>query len=57
MRGESGRRASGKVGILPAVLRILRSTRRTSTGDPFNLGVRVYSAGCEIRQAGRPPFS
>ena len=49
-------RASGRVGVPPAVLRVPRSTRRKSTGDPFACGVRVYSARCGIRQAGRPPY-
>ena len=48
--------ASGRVGVPPAVLRVPRSTRRTSTGDPNALGILVYSAGREIRQAGRPPY-
>ena len=56
MPEDAGRRASGRVGILPAVSRILRDTRRTAAGDPFAVGVRVYSAGREIRQAGRPPY-
>jgi len=33
-RPEAGRRVSGRVGVPPAVLRVPRSTRRTSAGDP-----------------------
>ena len=56
MREESDRRASGSAGVPPAVLRVPRGTRRTSTGDRITLGVRVYSAGRGIRQAGRPRY-
>ena len=49
-------RASGRVGVPPAVPRVPRGTRRTSIGDPIALGVRVYSEGREIRQAGRSPY-
>ena len=47
---------SGRVGVPPAVLCILRSTRQMIQGNRIALGVRVYSAGREIRQAGRPPY-
>ncbi len=50
-----GRRVSGRVGVPPAVLCVSRSTRRTFTGVLIASAVRVYSAGREIRQAGRPP--
>ena len=53
---ENQRRASGSAGVPPAVRRILRSTRRTSAGCRIGLGIRVYSAGCEIRRAGCPRY-
>ena len=53
---EAERRASGRVSVPPAVRRVPRSTRRMITGGLITLGVRVYSAGREIRQAGRPPY-
>ena len=49
-------RYSGRVGVPPAVPRILRGTRRTSIRERTSPDVRVYSAGREIRQAGRPPY-
>ena len=52
---EAGRHASGRVGVPPAVLRVPRNTRRSSKGEQTSLGIRMYSAGREIRQAGRPP--
>src|ERR1043166_1622371 len=55
-REKSERRASGRVGVPPAVLRVSRGTRRTFMGERMSLGIRVYSAGCGIRQAGRPPY-
>ena len=50
------RRASGRVGVPPAVLGVPRSTRQMSFGKRIAFGVREYSAGCGIRQAGRPPY-
>ena len=44
------------MGVPPAVLCVPRSTRRTSVGKRISNDVRVYSAGREIRQAGRPPY-
>jgi mono/diheme cytochrome c family protein len=55
-RENCERRASGRVGVPPAVLRVPRSTRRTSTGELRALVVRVHSAGRGMRQAGRPPY-
>ena len=54
--GEAGWRASGRVGVPPAVARVPRGTRRKITGIPYANDVRVYSAGRGIRQAGRPPY-
>ena len=56
MREEAGRRASGRVGVPPAVARVPRDTRRTFTGNQFAVCVRMYSAGRGMRQAGRPPY-
>src|SRR5438046_1868187 len=42
-------RASGRGGVPPC-------TRRTSTCERPSPDARVYSAGREIRQAGRPPY-
>ena len=53
---QSGWRVSGRVGVPPAVRCVPHSTRRTSTGNRSAFGVRVYSAGREIRQARRPPY-
>ena len=44
------------MGVPPAVLRILRSTRRRSACVLRASGRRMYSAGRGIRQAGRPPY-
>ena len=51
---KSGRHASGRAGILPAVPRILRGTRRTSVCERTLLDALVCSAGRETQQAGRP---
>ena len=56
MCSERERHVSGRVGVPPAVLRVPRNTRRMSTGFQFAIGERMYSAGREIRQAGRPPY-
>ena len=53
---KSERRVSGSAGVPPAVLRVLRSTRRTSVCERMSLDVRVYSARRGIRQAGRPRY-
>ena len=53
---RAGWHASGSAGVPPAVLCVPRSTRRMSTGVLNASGVRVYSAGREIRQAGRPRY-
>ncbi len=54
--GECERYASGSAGVPPAVRCDPHHTRRTATGDRISLGVRVYSAGRAIRQAGRPRY-
>ena len=56
MREEAEGHAPGRVGVPPAVRRVPRSTRRMSTRVLLASGARVYSAGCEIRQAGRPRY-
>ena len=53
---KTGRHASGSAGILPAVRRILRSTRRTSACERTSLDARACSAGCETQQAGCPRY-
>ena len=55
-RAIAGRRVSGMVGVPPAVLRVPRSTRRTSHGERTSRGVRMYFAGRGMRRAGRPPY-
>ena len=54
MREDGGWHALGRVGVPPAVLRILRSTRRMSACERIFNDARMYSAGCEIRRAGCP---
>ncbi len=46
----------GRVGVPPAVLRILRSTRRNSLDVVTTKDVRKYSARRGTREAGRPPY-
>ena len=55
-RKKSERRASGRVGVPPAVRSILRRTLRTSACERTSLDARVYSAGCGIQQAGSPRY-
>ena len=55
-REEAEWRASGSAGVPPAVLGVPRSTRRMTAVNLSACGVRGYSAGREIRQAGRPRY-
>jgi len=51
-----GASRSGRVGVPPAVLRVPRSTRRTSLDVAAHNDVRLCSARCGTRRAGRPPY-
>jgi len=54
--GGTDRRVLGRVGVSPAVLRVPRSTRRTSIEVATHNDVRKCSARRGTRRAGRPPY-